>query len=264
YPSLNVAFDISEPQPLAWAFPLSDDNTLYDAAEAFFEGLTVSGELDRLLERYYGHISKFDYAGTHIYLRHVNRRLPAYRELFERAASDNNLDWRLLAAVAYQESHWNRHAVSPTGVRGIMMLTQATAAHVGIQKRTDPEQSITGGAHYLRKLLDKVPAHIPEPDRTFFALAAYNVGYGHLEDAREITKQRGGDADKWTDVKENLPLLRLRKWYSKTRHGYARGNEPVRYVENIRSYYDILSWHLDRRFPPEPPNPVLSISPPVL
>jgi membrane-bound lytic murein transglycosylase F len=147
----------------------------------------------------------------------------------------------LLAAIGYQESHWNPGAVSPTGVRGVMMLTQNTAAHVGIDNRIDAKQSIHGGAIYFAQVLEKMPERITDPDRTWFALAAYNVGFGHLEDARIITEQQGGNPDSWLDVKERLPLLSQQQWYSRTRHGYARGWEPVRYVENVRRYYELLT-----------------------
>jgi len=74
------------------------------------------------------------------------------------------------------------------------------------------------------------------------AMAAYNVGYGHLQDARKITGKLKKNPNLWIDVKQALPLLAKSKWYKQTRYGYARGWEPVRYVENIRSYYDILKW----------------------
>ncbi|NNG14389.1 MAG: membrane-bound lytic murein transglycosylase MltF, partial [Gammaproteobacteria bacterium] len=242
YPELSVAFDISEAQPLAWAFPKSDDDSLYKAASDFIHRMKKSGELDTLIERYYGHIEKFNYVGTRTYIKHVHKRLPEYQELFETAARQYEMDWRLLAAVGYQESHWNPGARSPTGVRGIMMLTLPTAEYLGVSDRIDPEQSISGGAQYLANLMKRIPQRIQDPDRTWLALAAYNVGLGHLEDARIITQIRGGNPDVWVDVKENLPLLSRSKWYSKTKHGYARGREPVHYVENIRSYYDILTW----------------------
>jgi len=227
--------------------------------------MKANGHLAQLVERYYGHVGDFDYVGNRIFRCHIYSRLPEYRPVFEQAAAATGLDWRLLAAVAYQESHWDPNAVSPTGVRGIMMLTRATARHLGIEKRTDPIQSIQGGARYLRKQIDKIPDRIPEPDRTWLALASYNIGFGHLEDARIITQRRSGNPDSWMDVKESLPLLRNPKWYKKTRYGYARGNEAAIYVENIRSYYQILLWVTDDR--PKPENPVppdLQIANPVL
>jgi membrane-bound lytic murein transglycosylase F len=263
HPEVRVAFNISEQQKLAWAMPKSEDDSLYQAAVAFFNSIQETGELKDTLTRHYGHIRNYDYAGTPTYMRHIQRRLPTYMEQFQAAAKANDLDWCLLAAVAYQESHWNPLAVSPTGVRGIMMLTKMTAAELGVKERTDPIESIEGGARYLRTLFDKF-ADLPEPDRTWLTLAAYNVGYGHVKDAQWLTEQSGGDPTQWTDVKQRLPLLRQRKWYRQTKYGYARGNEPVRYVENIRSYYDILRWHVDRETPRNTPSSIMAFSSPVL
>ncbi|MFV1973937.1 MAG: membrane-bound lytic murein transglycosylase MltF [Thiohalobacterales bacterium] len=246
YPELRPAFSLSTPEPLAWAFARGDDDSLYNAAVEFFEGIRADGSLDQLIERYYGHITEFDYVGTRSYQAHIEQRLPDYREMFREAATEHGLDWRLLAAMGYQESHWNPLAVSPTGVRGIMMLTQAAAKDLDIKDRLDPEQSIHGGAQYLYNMIKRIPERISEPDRTWLALAAYNVGLGHLEDARVLTQKNKGDYDKWIDVKQNLPLLSQKKWFQQTRYGYARGREPVRYVENIRSYYDILVWYTER------------------
>lgn len=261
YPELKVAFSISKPQHLAWAFPKTKDTSLYDAANNFFEQLKHSGELARIIKNNYQHANNFDYTGTNTFLAQIRNRLPKYRLDFEAAAKRYHLDWRLLAALSYQESHWRPHAVSHTGVRGIMMLTQATARHIGVAERTDAKESIMGGARYLRTLIDKLPDHIKEPDRTWIAVAAYNVGYGHVEDVRRITESLGYDPDKWIDIKSRLPYLAKRKWYKKTRYGYARGWEPVRYVENIRSYYDILVWQLGKDQPNEfQLKPILALS----
>ena len=263
HPEVRVAFDISEEQQLAWAIPKTNDDSLFQAAVEFLDAFKKSGELDTMLARHYGHIRNYDYAGTPTYRRHIMGRLPAYTDHFKAAAEANELDWRLLAAVAYQESHWNPLAVSPTGVKGIMMLTKVTAAELGVKERTDPIESIQGGARYLKTLFDKF-TDLPEPDRTWFALAAYNVGYGHVKDAQWLTQKSGGDPTEWTDVKQKLPLLSKRKWYRQTRHGYARGHEPVKYVENIRSYYDILRWHFDREQPNNESKPIMAFSPPAL
>jgi len=249
YPELKPAFDIAEPQSLAWAFPKTADKSLYMAAVTFFNKIRRNGILAQLVERYFGHVENFDYVGTRRYQAHVEQRLPAYRELFVEAGKAVGMDWRLLAAIGYQESHWDPDAVSPTGVRGLMMLTRDTARDLGIDNRLDPAQSIIGGAQYLLRLRERIPERIPEPDRTWLALAAYNVGLGHLDDARILTVKNKGDADKWVDVKKNLPLLSKKKWFQQTRHGYARGREPVRYVENIRTYYDILVWLTEQEAP---------------
>ncbi|PPK71640.1 membrane-bound lytic murein transglycosylase F [Methylobacter tundripaludum] len=242
YPKLNIAFDISEPRQLAWALSPSDDNSLYDEVVRFFGRIKKDKTLDQLLEKHYGHTSSLSYIGNCKFRQHQKSRLPLYQKYFNSAAAQYHIDWRLLAAIGYQESHWLDKAASPTGVEGIMMLTNDTAADLGINNRTDPAQSIDGAARYFQQRIKIIPEQIPEPDRTWFALASYNVGLGHLEDARTLTKKQGGNPDKWMDVKQRLPLLTEEKWHQQTKHGYARGYEPVKFVENIRSYYDLLVW----------------------
>lgn len=239
YPELRVAFDMEKTESLAWAFEKSDDKSLQRAANEFMSKYKHSGALKTLLERYYGAINSNPVNMT-IYRLRIRNRLPQYQTLFEEAAARNNLDWRLLAAIGYQESFWNPRAASPTGVRGIMMLTGSTAQHLGVRNRLDPEQSIDGGARYIREMYDRLPEEIQEPDRMWMALAAYNMGLHHLLDARIITELQGADKNKWVDVQERLPLLAQAHWYKRVEYGFARGWEPVRYINRIRSYYDVL------------------------
>lgn len=242
YPTLRTGLTLSEPQSIAWAFPPGQDNSLLSEAARFFDTLKSSGELETLISRHYQYVRNYDQVSTHYYLRHIDERLPKLRPLFQQAGEAQDLDWRLLAAIGYQESHWDPSAVSPTGVKGIMMLTSATASQLGLENREDPEQSILGGARYFKMMRAKIPERIQNPDRTWLALAAYNIGYGHLEDARVLTQRRGGNPDRWLDVRQSLPLLSQKSWYTQTRYGYARGREPVQYVQQIRSYLDILKW----------------------
>ena len=239
-PDLRIAFDLGEPEMLAWAFPPSTDDSLYQEAARFIEAMRASGELEHLIERHYGAASRFNPINIAAFLQKLETDLTRLRPVFEEAARRHLLDWRLLAAMSYQESYWNPNAVSPTGVRGIMMLTEITAQHLGVHDRLDPRQSIMGGAAYLRSLIDRIPERIPEPDRTWMALAAYNVGISHLEDARIIAQMHGADPDKWNDVKERLPLLTKAAWHTRTKHGYARGYEPVQFVNRVRTYHEIL------------------------
>lgn len=248
---VREAFPLDSPQPIAWLFPNTNNGSLRLEARRFFRDLRRDGTLAQLEERHYGHLDRLDYVGARTFVRHLENRLPDYRRTFIEAGEAYDLDWRLLAAIGYQESHWRPDAVSPTGVRGLMMLTRPTAAQMGVDNRRDPTESIWGGARYFRQLTRMIPQSISEPDSTWFALAAYNVGYGHLEDARILTERGGKDPNKWMDVKEFLPRLAQRKWYTQTRHGYARGYEPVIYTQNIRRYYDVLKWML-----PEEPDEV--------
>lgn len=242
YPDLRVALDLEITDPIAWAYRKGDGDSLLARADDYLIRSERSGRLAQIRDRYYGHTEKFDYVGTRAFLRHFDSRLPRYRGWFEEAGELNGIDWRLLAAIGYQESHWRSHAVSPTGVRGIMMLTKATADYLDIDDRMDPESSIFGGARFYARQTERIPDSIDEPDRTWLALAAYNVGFNHIADARQIVEWDGGDPNTWVDISQALPLLAKREWYSRVKYGYARGWEPVLYVNNIRRYYNILRW----------------------
>ena len=239
FPELVVRFALAEPESLAWLLPKTA-TALQERANTWLAKFRASGELGQLRNKYYGFIDIFDYVDTRTFKRKVQRVLPRYRDKFEAAAQQHDLDWSLLATQAYQESHWRPHARSPTGVRGIMMLTLPTAKEVGVKNRLDVKQSIYGGARYLADLRSRLPDSIEEPDRTWIALAAYNVGMGHIYDARSLAREKDKDPDSWHDLKTVLPLLAQKKYYSKLKYGYARGREPVRYLQRIRNYQDML------------------------
>ena len=238
HPDIAIALELTEDEPIAWYVNQAADDSLYALMIEFFGEMQQSGELAKLEEKYFGHVDKFDYVDTRAFIRAVEKKLPRWEALFKKYAEE--FDWRLIAALSYQESHWNPRAVSPTGVRGMMMLTLPTAKSVGVNNRLDPEQSIRGGTQYLRKMINRIPDSIESHEKVWFALASYNVGFGHLMDARRLTKQQGGNPDTWSDVKQRLPLLRQRKYYKQTRYGYARGDEALNYVENIRRYYQSI------------------------
>ncbi|ATM77303.1 MULTISPECIES: membrane-bound lytic murein transglycosylase MltF [Serratia] len=242
HPQLAVAFDITDEEPVTWYLKRSNDDSLYAALLDFYSQRVEDGTLARLEEKYLGHVGSFDYVDTKTFLSAIDSVLPTFRSLFEKYASE--IDWKLLAAIAYQESHWNPQATSPTGVRGLMMLTRATADGLGVTDRLDPEQSIQGGALYLQRLMEKVPDTVPEDERIWFALAAYNMGWGHMLDARKLTKSQQGNPDSWVDVKQRLPMLSQKRYYPSLTYGYARGREAYNYVENIRRYQVSLVGYL--------------------
>lgn len=247
YPQLSVGFTLQEAQNIAWALNKNQDDSLRGALIEYFGEIAQNGKLAVLEDKYFGHVRQFNYVDTTAFLKAAETVLPRYQGMFEKYSND--IDWRLLAAMGYQESHWDPKAKSPTGVRGIMMLTLATAEELDVSSRLDPEQSIRGGATYLNKLIQRIPARIQAPDRLWFALAAYNIGLGHLHDARILTQRAGANPDLWIDVKQHLPLLRQKRFYQHTRYGYARGDEAVRYVANIRRYYDSLVYLTDGELP---------------
>ena len=241
HPDIRIAFDLSGGKALVWALDARDPSLLRRVT-AFHASLKAEGRLASILDTYYGEVDRFDYIQARVFIDDIEKRLPLYRPWFKEAAAQIGVDWRLLAAIGYQESHWIPTATSPTGVRGLMMLTEGTARALGVPDRLDPRSSIFGGAQYFRLVRNQLPPRISEPDRTWMALAAYNVGHGHLEDARILTQMHGRNPDAWIDVRDHLPLLTQSKWYTRVKRGYARGWEPVRFVENIRGYVDILDW----------------------
>ncbi|MEX2482782.1 MAG: membrane-bound lytic murein transglycosylase MltF [Gammaproteobacteria bacterium] len=241
YPELETAFTIGQPQPVAWLFRRGRDDSLWQAQLEFLRQARETGVFDALFENYFGRNGDFDYVESRALLRHYDERLPAYRDDFVTMGERTNVDWRLLAAMAYQESLWRADARSPTGVRGLMMLTRRTAELFEVD-RLDASDSIEGGARYFAEMKEKLPARIDEPDRTWLALAAYNIGPAHLEDARVLTDRAGDDPDRWADVRSHLPKLANKRWARKTRFGYARGHQAVHFVENTRRYYDVLRW----------------------
>lgn len=245
HPELAVALDISDEQPVTWFSEKSEDNSLSAAMLDFFNSMNEDGTLARLEEKYLGHGNDFDYVDTRTFLRAVQNTLPDLKPLFEKYA--RQIDWRLLAAIAWQESHWDPQATSPTGVRGMMMLTRNTAQSLGLTDRTDAEQSLDGGMRYLQDMMAKVPDSIPKEERIWFALAAYNMGYAHMLDAMALTKKQKGNPNSWSDVKQRLPLLSQKPYYSRLKYGYARGHEAYAYVENIRKYHISLVGYLSEQ-----------------
>ncbi|WP_159867983.1 MULTISPECIES: membrane-bound lytic murein transglycosylase MltF [unclassified Raoultella] len=245
HPELAVALDITDEQPVTWFSVKSDDNSLSAAMLDFFNNINEDGTLARLEEKYLGHGNDFDYVDTRTFLRAVENILPDLQPMFEKYA--RQIDWRLLAAISWQESHWDPQATSPTGVRGMMMLTRNTAQSLGLTDRTDAEQSVNGGMRYLQDMMNKVPDSVPKDERIWFALAAYNMGYAHILDAIALTKKQQGNPNSWADVKQRLPLLSQKSYYSRLKYGYARGHEAYAYVENIRKYHISLVGYLSEK-----------------
>ena len=238
YPDISLAMTVSEPQSLAWAVSKLTDDSLYGEIIDFFGQIQSDGTMVRLEEKYFGHVQRFDYVDTRAFIRAISTTLPKYQLSFELNA--DTIHWLKLAATAYQESHWDPAARSPTGVRGLMMLTRATPKQVGIANRLDPEQSIQGGARYLQQLLHRMPDTLEQDQKFWFALAAYNIGMGHLMDARTLARRLNKNPDSWASIKHILPLLEKSKYHKTTRHGFARGREAAHYVDNIRRYYETL------------------------
>ena len=241
YPKVLVGFALPQERPAQWIVRRGALELL-TAVNSFFSVLTTSGKLAALLQDSSGDTRPFAFEESREFQANAAARLPLYRAWFEQAAAQTGVDWRLLAAIGYQESKWEPHARSGDGALGVMMLTADTAQAMGIKDRSNPQQSIYAGARYLAQVRQMTPERVAEPDRTWLTVAAYNVGFGHLEDARIITQAQGKNPDSWADVRERLPLLAQERWYGHAKRGYARGWEPVQFVDRIQRFLTLLEW----------------------
>ena len=240
FPALDIALELGPQRELGWYLP-QHQAALADSSQAWMESDAGQQAIDAMQNHYYAYISEFDFVDLRALNRRIDERLPTYIDQFIAAEEKTGMPADLLAALAYQESHWDPAAVSPTGVRGIMMLTQNTAESLGVTNRLDPAAAIDGGARYLADRHERLPDSIPEPDRLFQALASYNIGRGHLLDARTLAQELGKNPDSWEDLETVLPLKADKRYYPQTRYGYARGYEPVHYVQRIRNYRDVIA-----------------------
>lgn len=244
YPELITPMNLSRAQSLGWMLPRGSE-ALQRAVRDWFQDFNDSGRLASLQERYYGFFEVFDYVDIRTYIRRIDARFPEYRDYFRAAAEEYDLPYTVLAAQGYQESHWNARARSPTGVRGIMMLTLNTARAMGVDNRLDPKQSIFGGAGYLARMMERFSEEVTGEDRLWLALAAYNLGRAHMHDAQVLARRLDLSPHHWRDLKQVLPLLAKKEYYKDLKYGYARGTEPVRYVQRIREYRHVLEKHLE-------------------
>jgi len=239
FPDIKIGMSIQEKESLGWAVK-KDNQGLCDQINSFFRKAEETGILGKIHEKYYGYMEIFDYFDLKKFHERITTRLPQYKDIIIRESKKYGFDWRMIAAVVYQESHFNAMAKSHTGVLGLMQVTKATAEQMEIKNRLDPEQSLKAGIKYLDILYNRFKEIKNYHQRLLFTLASYNVGYGHIRDAQKIAETQGLDKNKWTSMKQTLPLLAKREYYKKTKYGYARGREPVKYIENILIYYDIL------------------------
>jgi membrane-bound lytic murein transglycosylase F len=251
YPTLQEAHPLPDAMTLSWAFPANTDRQLVERANAFIAKVGRDSTLDRLADRYFGHANRLPVLDVNVFGERIRTLLPRYREAFMEAGERVGMDWRMLAALAYQESHWNPAAESPTGVRGLMMLTEETAARLNVSDPLDPMENIDAGARYLADLRAQLPPEVAEPDRSWLALAAYNLGMRHVQSARAIAGDLGREPNSWYDMKSVLPLLSKPDYAKQLKSRGARGHEAVAMVESVRVFYDLLCRH-DRPAAPPP------------
>jgi membrane-bound lytic murein transglycosylase F len=240
YPNVRIAFTLGEPQSIGWAVK-TGEKALLRRINEFFNRIRDIGTFEELYQRYYAYVERFDHLDIKNFIQRVETHLPRYESTIKEAAERYGFDWRLISALVYQESQFNPWARSFKGAKGLLQLTEPTAEEMGVKNLLNPRESIMGGVRYLKSLHDLYDG-ASEPDRTLIALAAYNVGKGHIIDARQLARNMDLDPNKWASLEKTLPLLQQPKYYEASKYGYCRGGQPVYHVRNIATYYDILKW----------------------
>lgn len=247
-PSLKVVWTTKKPEPVAWV-TRQDLKELNHLVQFWFQNLVRQNQIRKFWDPY----ERVDFSMSALankrFEKDIQAKLPMWQDMFEKYAHKNQIPWTLLAAVAYQESKWDSDARSYTGVRGLMQITTSTAEHLGIEDRQDPEQSIEGGAFYLKYLFKKTPKNLSAYERWAQALAAYNIGWAHIRDARLLAKALNTDSNRWLRFKKVLPLLAQESYYRDLSFGPARGDETVEFVDQVFGYTEVLNAAFTRRSP---------------
>lgn len=239
FPNFEKITSVSDEKPIYWLIR-RDHKELASLIHSWFHRSAREDEIMHIYDRYTTYLSELDHKDIYEFLRNLREHLPEYEKTFKKAAKEYDIPWQLVAAIAYQESHWDPKAISYTKVKGIMQLTKDTADYLGVEDREDPNQSIWGGARYIRALLDKVPENMHSRDRLSLALASYNIGYAHMRDAQKLTFSFHKNPYYWNHVRETLPLLENRSYYEDLKYGFARGTETVDFVERVLGFYSLL------------------------
>lgn len=240
YPDIRIARDLSPSH--SYFFLISKARPELAQKIRFWMGKAARRQvLSQTKARVKGNPQNLSPADIKRFLSARSSVFPRYSSLFRKHSQSFGIPWQLTAAVAYQESKWDPEAQSFTGVKGFMQLTQETAEHLGVEDRQDTQQSIWGGAKYLKMLLDRQPKGLPFREKLALALATYNVGPAHMLDAQKLAHKLGKNPYSWRDLSEVLPLLGDKDYLSELKYGPARGQEPVDYVHRVFAYLDLIS-----------------------
>lgn len=238
YPQVNVTGTISEIESVGWAVE-RNSKTLLGRINDFFETIKKNGTYTDIYNRYYSGVDSFDNTDINDFYTMMETRFPLYSQIIKEASSTYGFDWRLITALAYQESQFDPFAQSNSGAYGFMQITSKTAISLGLTDIFDHEQNIYAGLRHLKKLYNYY-GMASELDRILIALAAYNIGEGHIADAMNLAVKTNMDPNSWASISKVLPLLSERRYYSKAKCGYCRGSEAVNHINQIMNYYEIL------------------------
>lgn len=239
-PNMVKITALNESLPIVWLVNPAKQPLLEHIAW-WFMGANRDARITRIQDRYHVRLTVLSDADLKRFHKSIDHTLNKYISDFKSSAKVYGIDWRLVAAVSYQESHWNEDATSFTGVKGLMQLTKATAEHLGIDDRLDPSQSIWGGSYYLKTLMEKFDDLNDPHEKVALALAAYNSGMGHLKDAQLLARRAGTTGLNWLELRSVYPMLADENVAKTLKAGTARGHETVQFVDRVMAFYTVLS-----------------------
>lgn len=241
YPILDIKYEISLPQRIAWAVRKNSPNLL-EAINKWLRKEKKKNDYYTIYDRYFENTKRFNRRINSEYFSLTGGKISKYDNIIKKYALELNWDWRLLASIIYQESQFILNRESWAGAEGLMQLMPATAKQFGVKDVHNIEQNIRAGVRYLKWLDELWMEEVPDSaERLKIVLASYNIGPNHVKDARNLAKKYGADPNIWD---ENVEAYLLKKSEAKyyndevVKVGYARGKETVIYVREILDRYE--------------------------
>lgn len=241
YSRINNVFEFDHQISINWIIS-PNKKYLSLLMKAWFQEAARNNEIMRILDLSRSHLTQ-SMAKLEVYrfLQSSREEMNSYIVDFQNAGMKFAIPWRLLAALSYQESRWDELAVSHRGAKGLMQITDSTAEHLGLDDALNAQDSIFAAAKYLRMLIDEFPRSIPLNDRFALALAAYNMGIGHLADAQRFAEIKGLNPYSWQDLKLCLPYLADSNYSEIFQYGYANTKETIHFVDRVFNFQKLLT-----------------------
>ncbi len=240
FPDIDVETPISFEQQIAWAVRPNADS-LNSSINEWIAQLKRTPVYNVIYNKYFRNARGSNLRARSDYSSMGGSKISVYDDMIKEQGKRLGWDWRLVASQIYQESKFDPNVVSWAGAVGLMQMVPETGERFGAENLYDPEESLKAGVSYLIYLDDLWSKTVSdEEERRKFVLASYNVGLGHVVDARELTEVYGGNPVLWEDVSEYLLKKSDPEYFNHevVTSGYCRGQEPVNYVRQILSRYE--------------------------
>lgn len=241
YPDIDVSTPVSISEDVSWAVRRNDSDTLLTALNKWMTTFRKTGSYAMLYAKYFKNSRSVSMVKSDFYALNTGR-VSRYDDMIRQYSASIHWDWRLLASLICQESHFNPNVESFAGAVGLMQIMPDTGKRMGIDSTSSPEDNLKAGIRYINWLHSIFDPKIPdEKERINFILASYNAGPGHVLDAMKLAEKNGMDPLKWEG---NVAVWLLKKsepqYYNDTivKSGYFRGTESVNFVSQVLERFE--------------------------